>query len=239
MPVQTEAPAHRLLNPSASATASPKAVPDGDTGGGERGDKGTGGVMKHSSSRQLFDYWNHRRGNRPAPERGEIEPAAIRGVLADTFILSYDPRGGHPFRLAGTKVCALFGRELKAEPFAALWTDEAREPAIKLVGLTADEWVGLVAGVTGWVEAGPAVDLELLLLPLAYRGRAHARILGVLAQLAAPPVPGITPITSLQLGSLRHLGPAVETVAAPRLTGSSRVGRPRHGLVVVEGGRPE
>jgi len=194
--------------------------------------------MKHSSSRQLFDYWNRRRGNRPAPERGEIEPAAIRGVLGDTFILSYDPAAGHPFRLAGTRVCALFGRELKAEAFAGLWTEEAHEPAIRLVGLTADEWVGLVAGVTGRVEGGPALDLELLLLPLSYRGRSHARILGVLAPLAPAFAPGSMPLTSLQLGSLRHLGPAVETVAAPRLTGSSPARR-AHGLVVVEGGRPE
>jgi hypothetical protein len=195
--------------------------------------------MKHSSSLQLFDYWNHRRGNRPAPERGEIEPGAIRGVLGDTFILAYEPRAGHPFRLAGTKVCALFGRELKGEPFAKLWGDAWREPAIKLVDLTADEWVGLVAGVTGRVDDGPTVDLELLLLPLSYRGRAHARVLGVLAPLGTPLGLGTTPLTSLQLGSLRHLGPAVETVAAPRLTGSSPAPRPHHGLVVYEGGRPE
>lgn len=195
--------------------------------------------MKHSSSRQLFDYWNHRRGNRPAPERGEIEPGAIRGILGDAFILAYEPGAGHPFRLAGTKVCALFGRELKAEPFAKLWADAWREPAIKLVDLTADEWVGLVAGVTGRIDDGPAVDLELLLLPLSYRGRAHARVLGVLAPLSTPLGLGTTPLTDLQLGSLRHLGPAVETVAAPRLIGSSPTRRPHHGLVVYEGGRPE
>jgi hypothetical protein len=195
--------------------------------------------MKHSSSRQLFDYWNHRRGNRPAPERGEIEPGAIRSVLGDTFILAYEPGAGHLFRLAGTKVCALFGRELKAAPFAALWGDAWREPAIKLVNLTADEWVGLVAGVTGRVDDGPTVDLELLLLPLSFRGRAHARVLGVLAPLATPLGLGTTPLTTLQLGSLRHLGPAVETVAAPRLTGSSPARRAHHGLVVYEGGRPE
>ena len=47
--------------------------------------------MKHPSIRQLFDYWNERRGRRLAPEREDIEPHAIRGVLADSFILSFDP----------------------------------------------------------------------------------------------------------------------------------------------------
>ena len=56
--------------------------------------------MKHPSIRELFDYWDTRRGRRPAPERGDIEPGAIRRVLADTFILTFDERAGHPFRLA-------------------------------------------------------------------------------------------------------------------------------------------
>ena len=73
--------------------------------------------MKHTSTRELFAYWDRRRGRRPAPERGEIEPGPIRRVLGDTFILSFDEPAGHPFRLAGTRVCALFCRELKGEGF--------------------------------------------------------------------------------------------------------------------------
>ena len=42
--------------------------------------------MKHPSNRELFDYWNERRGERLAPERADIEPAAIRHVLGDTFV---------------------------------------------------------------------------------------------------------------------------------------------------------
>ncbi|MGB9364875.1 MAG: PAS domain-containing protein, partial [Xanthobacteraceae bacterium] len=66
--------------------------------------------MKQASSRELFGYWAARRGARAAPERGEIEPSAIRRALGDVFILEFDRRSGHPFRLAGTRVCALFGR---------------------------------------------------------------------------------------------------------------------------------
>jgi PAS domain len=55
--------------------------------------------MKHPSIRDLLEYWNERRGRRAAPERDDIEPEAIRGLLADTFILSIDPLRGHPFRL--------------------------------------------------------------------------------------------------------------------------------------------
>jgi hypothetical protein len=71
--------------------------------------------MKHPANRELYGYWNERRGDRLAPERADIEPSAIRQVLGDTFVLAADGIAHHPFRLAGTRLCALFGRELKGE----------------------------------------------------------------------------------------------------------------------------
>ena len=61
--------------------------------------------MKHAASRELYAYWEERRGTRPAPERAEIEPGAIRGALSDAFILSLDRNADHPVRLAG---CLLY-----------------------------------------------------------------------------------------------------------------------------------
>jgi hypothetical protein len=191
--------------------------------------------MKHPSSRRLFDYWNRRRGNRPAPERGEIEPGAIRTILGDTFILADEGVGDPFFRLAGTKVCALFCRELKGQSFISLWETPTRAGLRDLVDAVAEESVGLVAGARGQASDGALLELELLLLPLAHRSRAESRILGMLAPLVTPYWLGTAPLGALRLGSLRHLGPALETVPAPRFA----AGRPRHGLVVLEGGRPE
>ncbi|MEJ1934798.1 PAS domain-containing protein, partial [Nostoc sp. NIES-2111] len=69
--------------------------------------------MKHPASRTLFSYWDTLRGERTAPERSELDPGAIRNILADTFILEVDAGQTFPFRLAGTRVCALYGRDLK------------------------------------------------------------------------------------------------------------------------------
>ena len=66
--------------------------------------------MKLNGSIELFQYWNRLRGTRPAPRRTEIEPSDIKTLLADTFILEQDSRGLPVFRLAGTRLCALFGR---------------------------------------------------------------------------------------------------------------------------------
>src|SRR6266700_3496080 len=69
--------------------------------------------MKHPSNREFFAYWDAKRGDARAPERSDIEPGAVRELLGDIFVLSYDSDAGYPFRVAGTRVCALLGRDLK------------------------------------------------------------------------------------------------------------------------------
>jgi hypothetical protein len=189
--------------------------------------------MKHAASRELYAYWEERRGTRPAPERADIEPGAIRGVLGDAFILALDGAGGHPLRLAGTRVCALFGREIKGEPFLGLWAGASRPIIASLLSILADENVGTVAGVTAHSGDGEPIDLELLLLPLGARRPILARTIGVLAPLKIPQWLGASPIGALTLGSRRHLGAAVEKRLLPRFM----TPRGRRGLVVYEGGR--
>jgi hypothetical protein len=196
--------------------------------------------MKHASTRELFDYWNRRRADRFAPERSEIEPGAIRRALGDSFILAFDPHANHPFRLAGTRVCALFCRELKGSAFGQLWDEDSRSTLRDIVAIVADEAVGIVAGATGYIADGPPADLEMLLLPLAQCGRTHVRMLGALAPITPPYWLGTHPVERLALGTLRHLGTALETVAAPRLMHRSLDDKPHRGLgglVVHEGGR--
>ena len=149
--------------------------------------------MKHAASRELYAYWEERRGTRPAPERAEIEPGAIRGVLSDAFILALDRNAGHPVRLAGTRMCALFGRELKGESFLNLWGAESKSIVASLVSILSDECTGTVAGVTAQNASGEPIDLELLLLPLGIRRPIFARTIGVLAPLKAPPWLGVKP----------------------------------------------
>jgi hypothetical protein len=189
--------------------------------------------MKHAASRELYAYWEQRRGQRPAPERAEIEPGALRHVLSDTFILALEDKGGHPFRLAGTRVCALFGRELKGDSFVDLWATASRPLISGLLAILADECVGTVAGVTAHNDRGEPLDLELLLLPLSTNRSSFARAIGVLAPLKIPQWLGVNPIDGLTLGSRRHLGSATEKRLLPRFLAA----RSRRGFVVYDGGR--
>jgi hypothetical protein len=189
--------------------------------------------MKHAASRELYAYWQEKRGTRPAPERADIEPGAIRGVLSDTFILSLDPGAGHSVRLAGTRICALFGREIKGESFLSLWTAENQPIVQGLLSILTEENTGTVAAVTGKNTAGETIDLELLLLPLGTRRPNLARAIGILAPLKIPHWLGASPVGALTLGGRRHVGAALEKRILPRFMAP----RGRRGLVVYEGGR--
>jgi hypothetical protein len=192
--------------------------------------------MKHPSIREVFDYWNERRGRRPAPERADIEPAAIRRVLADTFILAFEPARGHPFRVAGTRLCALFGRELKNEAFLDLWSSASRGDVRELLAIVAEEAVGVVASAAG---AGPAdATLELVLLPLSHRGRTDARVLGALVPREPPAWIGVHALAGLTLGTHRYVGgPLAGPGVSPVVVPLRRAGRIRHGFVVYDGGQ--
>jgi hypothetical protein len=189
--------------------------------------------MKHASSRELHAYWDKARGTRPAPERADIEPGAIRGVLSDAFIIALNRGAGYPFRLAGTRVGALFNREMKGEAFLGLWTLASRPLLSGLLTILAEECVGTVAAVTAQNTDGDPLDLELLLLPLDTSRPMFARAIGVLAPLKVPQWLGASPLGGLTLGGRRHVGPALERHFLPRFM----LPRTRRGLTVYEGGR--
>ena len=107
-------------------------------------------------------------------------------MLGDTFVLELDRHRRYPFRLAGTRLCALFGRELKGESFIGLWQQPGQTAHARADRRRDEEKTGVVASVTGATADDRLlpVNLEMLLLPLAHSSRNEARVVGALAPLA-------------------------------------------------------
>jgi len=199
--------------------------------------------MKHPTSRMLHAYWNGLRGARAAPERGEIEPGEIRHVLADSLILEIDAPGqAATVRLAGTRLCALFGGELRGHTFAGLWGEAPAADPWRLIEVVIQETAGVVVGLVGVTEAGETLDLELLLLPLRHRGKTQVRVIGSLSPSVIPTWLGLRPIVALRTVSLRILAPeanaAPTPLAAPPPAANDEPGLARRKRFVVHrGGR--
>lgn len=212
--------------------------------------------MKLQGSIDLFQYWNRLRDGRPAPERTEIEPADIKGLLADTFILELDARGGPVFRLAGTRLCATYGRELKGFAFASLWAERDKKIVTRLSNNTFHDKTVVSISYRGISETGREHAFELLLLPLD-GGRDSLRALGIVSANERPFWMGADPIRENVVEAVRIIDPNIEpiflknrpAIEVPSLAPGDRYfnsldafsghGRRIRHLVVLDGGRGE
>ncbi len=212
--------------------------------------------MKQKGSLALFQYWNRLRDGRPAPRRTEVEPAEIKGLLADTFILERDARGEAVFRLAGTRLCATFGRELKGFSFPSLWRQKDQRLIARLAYGVFQQKSVVVICFEGFTASLRSTNFEMLLLPLD-GGVENPRSLGVLSSLERPFWLGSDPIVDASIDSVRVVDPDIEpmflrnrsAVTVPSLAPSDSAlagdanplngaRRIRH-LFVLEGGREE
>lgn len=208
--------------------------------------------MRHEGTMALFQYWNRLRRDRQAPRRTEIEPADIKNLLADTFIIEADARGEAVFRLAGTRLCAIFGRELKSFAFASLWTLRDQRVIARLMYSALHDSAVTVIDLEGVSRDGRKLPMELIALPLL-AGLDGPRALGSIMALEKPFWLGSDPLVECRIEALRSIDPEAEpmflrnrpSVPVPPLAadfpnrrrddlpGGRRV---RH-LVVLEGGR--
>jgi hypothetical protein len=212
--------------------------------------------MNQNGSITLFHYWNRLRDGRPAPKRSEVEPADIKSLLADTFILEKDTRGEAVFRLAGTRLCAVYGRELKGFSFPSLWREKDQRLVSRLIHGVFDQSSVLLITYEGFSRTGRSNKFELLALPLD-GGAESQRCLGVISAAEKPFWLGADPVTDALVDTIRVVDPEKEpmflknraAIDVPSLVPSeldppetiSALGqarRIRH-LVVLDGGREE
>ena len=194
--------------------------------------------MRHPASRQLFAYWNELRGPRAAPERDAVDPAAIAGVLSDTFVLEVDADLAFPFRLSGARTNALFERQLKGRSFTELWRPQDRDAVRAMILTVLDGACPIVAGARARAAHPPALELELLLLPLRHSGKTHARLLGCLSPARHPTWFGLMPADNIELISMRVVRPMRDAPAQtlqPASVGSRA--RENRRFTVYDGGR--
>lgn len=163
--------------------------------------------MRHQTTQALYAYWNETRGDRVAPQRLEIQPARIGTLLPDTFILERCDARTFRFRLAGTRVCARFGMELRGLNFLDQWN--AADRAMLEEHLAAIAETGRIGVFTGEALAGmtaPAT-FEIVILPLVHTGTAIDRFLCAITMLHEPRWLDSEPIRKIRLDAAEALWP--------------------------------
>lgn len=148
--------------------------------------------MYQQKNQDLLNYWNSVRGNRIAPKRVEIIPAAIGHILPVTFILEKRPTNNLHFRLAGSKLCEIFGKEFRNLDFIDCWP-EAEQPILGtyLNQLLTD---GTIVSIVFQAKSSSdhIGDFEMLFLPMIHGGSKIDRILGSISPIGDIPWLGLT-----------------------------------------------
>ena len=137
--------------------------------------------MKQKSLNTLYAYWNELRAGRLAPKRLEVEPSRIAGLLSETFMLERAGASNYQYRLAGTRLCELFGAELRSTNFLAGWREADQPVVARQLSLLCEQGAVIELGIEARGSARrPPLLFDALLLPLLHTGNTVGRIIGAM-----------------------------------------------------------
>lgn len=138
-------------------------------------------TFEHTSSKALYDYWNALRRTRRAPLRSEVDPTALGPILSTMIVLERVDSEHALFRIAGTSICAAFGRELRDQNFLALWDAKSRPHVRDLIARCTAEGETAVIRLEAVVLNRRSLSGEIILLPLTDERGRFTRLIGTLA----------------------------------------------------------
>lgn len=168
--------------------------------------------MKHDWTADLLTYWDRLRGTRAAPDRRDVSPRDLASKLPNIFILRSDtdnainsesaniPQAKQwQFRLAGTRLCTIYGRELRNTRFLSLWHEDVRSWLAEQLHLSGLDYRPLRLEHTSLTLNEKSCHFETLLLPLHESDGTLAWI-GSMVALDQPLWLGSEPLISNHMG---------------------------------------
>jgi hypothetical protein len=162
--------------------------------------------MRFENSKQLYSYWLNLKGERKAPDRSEIEPSDIRSLLGDTFILEVNHDAKYIiYRLAGTRLCSAFGKEIKGMGYLVPWQEEDNFKVLQAINNVYSGNVPCVISHLGLTEQRRFMEYETLLLPLLPLKDGTTRIFGISSPKKEAFWIGSEPIVTHTLRSIRSV----------------------------------
>lgn len=207
--------------------------------------------MKQRTLQILYAYWDGLRAGRIAPTRLELDPSRIGSILPEILLLERIDTDTYCYRLAGTRLCEIFGSELRGSNLLDGWTAADRSDLERALALTCEQ--GAATHLTMEASAGSTrrVELEALLLPLMHASNAIERVLGAVSAIASPHWLGHDRLTDKRLlaheliwpdGRPHHTLPGSAQMPASMPPASHPAGLPRgdrRAFRVLDGGRKE
>ncbi len=167
-------------------------------------------MMKHRSTIAIFGEWqrlafDHKSGF-SIPQRENIKPSRLGRHLSDLFLVELDDKDEMVFRLGGTDICTLFGRELKGQRLLSLWPERDRPAIYELSQNVRDMHIPALSHHKGVSLSGRSLNFEMLLAPLKSRS-GQMNLLGSIAVLDTVSWIGADPLVFGHLDTIEPIAP--------------------------------
>lgn len=121
----------------------------------------------HPTSRELFRAWERTRGAKSAPMRSQMTMSELTGIVPWVCILHRDPnRMSYVFRLAGSAVCDIWGRQLTNTVAFQDWPGFDRETIVRALDTVVGMKQPCVARFVAHSFGGREVGFEFTAVPV-------------------------------------------------------------------------
>jgi hypothetical protein len=163
------------------------------------------GDVLHPGSRAVFRHWEAIRGESPAAHRDDLDLRQLCQFVSWLFIMERSPRtGGYVWRLAGSKVCELWRRELTGCELLTGWDRFDSETVRRLLDGVTKDLQPCTLRLRLKTSLGQLVDIEVVALPLKARdGSIH--VFGAALPFRDVVALGHERITHIEISSARTI----------------------------------
>jgi hypothetical protein len=171
-----------------------------DTTADELGDS----QILHPGSRYLFRQWEMLRAERACPTREDFDFGQLKTIMPDMIVVDRDYlRSSFKFRLAGTRVCALFNRNLTGNNVLDGWDSFEADLMSRHLMTVINQQQPAVIRMRLTTDRSQIVAAEMLALPVQMRDSHRIQMIGGLFPFRAASTLGHTEISTQELVSAR------------------------------------
>lgn len=136
--------------------------------------------MRQDAATKILAYWESLQGDAPVPSAASVDPRALKGHLPDIFMLERLDRAVFAFRLAGTRMCARFGRELRDHDFIRLFPAAQQGEMLTRLNQALQAGESVVLDALAATLDGRTIETQIVLMPLTDGEGNVVRLLGAL-----------------------------------------------------------
>lgn len=190
-------------------------------------------LILHPGSRALFRYWESVRGERAAPRRSDVDLKQLRPCVGNLFVFERR-REIYSWRVAGTRVCELYRRDLTGgDSLADLDTFERATISRFLAGVV-DTLQPCVFRFRLNTSERQMIGVEMLGLPMQSGSGDAIHVFGSIFPFRDTSTMTYERITGVELSGARSIH--TEHLPGDELVARLRAGSIRRPFQVVKGG---